>query len=122
MSNSNEKKAVTIRFSPDELETIERLCERYNVPQTTFIRWAVEALVAYTDFHGGNLHLPIDLSAEWEKVQNQPPSDNPQTKVSPTKSKLRYSEALDPPSFLNEDHIRADSKKAADEVESNPSN
>jgi len=66
-----DKKALTVRFSPDEIERLNTLSEKYGVTQSTAARWAVEALIQYVDAHGGELHLPIDLSAEWKKIKHQ---------------------------------------------------
>lgn len=64
---------MTIRLSESDLRRIEELTEKYGVSQSIVLRWSLEALVKYVDLHGGDLHLPVDLTAEWRRVSHSPP-------------------------------------------------
>ncbi len=59
---------VTIRMDRAQTEAVARLASKHGVTQAVIIRWAIDAFLQYAEAQGGRLHLPVDLSEQWQKI------------------------------------------------------
>lgn len=71
-SDKGKTRAITIRFTDAEFSAIQELAERFGVSTGVIVRWSCEALLNHVDHHGGELHLPLDLSSTWKKYGPKP--------------------------------------------------
>jgi hypothetical protein len=56
------KRAITIRPTQKQQERVSELTEKYRVPASQIIDWALEAFIEFIDIHQGKLTLPIDFT------------------------------------------------------------
>lgn len=57
-----QKKGLSIRLNDEEFSAVETLAERYNVPMTQIIRWAIQAFQDYSRTQDHRITLPIDFA------------------------------------------------------------
>lgn len=57
---------VPVRLDETQLAAIRLHAQRFGIPDSVFIRWAIDALLKYIEHHGGNLPLPIDFRLHWK--------------------------------------------------------
>jgi hypothetical protein len=63
----------SIRFDEGQTEKLKALAERYDVPESIIVNWALNALINYVDSHDGHVTLPINFERLWTSAQNTHP-------------------------------------------------
>lgn len=67
---TTQKKGISVRFTDKELDRLETLADRYNVPMTQIIRWAITALDDYATANDKKLTLPVDFTSVFRQQRN----------------------------------------------------
>lgn len=69
-------KNISVRFTDEEFEKMKILADRYQVPQSTVIRWALNAIDDYAAQNNGKITLPLDFS---KALEHQSQLNEPET-------------------------------------------
>ena len=54
---------VSVRFDPEQSDSLKRLSIQLDVPVAKLIKWSVASLIAHVEEQGGKLQLPFRLGS-----------------------------------------------------------